>query len=121
MKGKVYDVDRAVREQVPLVRLRGKLYKVRSMTLQERITHIMAFAERQEELEQKAQQEGVDVQEELRVVFADAVHAALEDVPDDVASSLTEPEFKALTSAVNDARGLDIDVEGKVEDMDETT
>lgn len=126
---KVYDVDAAVLEVRPFILLRGQLYRVADLTMEARFRKRREYLERYSALleaerahaEAKAQQaEGgaerlVEVpkmpsEEDYRAYRILGISLALEGVPDDVAGTLTEREFEAVTAAVAKVKDEDTPV-----------
>lgn len=100
---KVYDVDAAIREQRPVVRLRGELYPVADHSVAERIAMTREKMELQVSLAER-EEAGEDVAKELMVLQGTAVQGMLEGVPDEVAQTLSEMEWEAVTTAWAAAR-----------------
>lgn len=125
MQAKVYDIDAAVARAVPRIRLRGVLYQLKDMSLRDRLRRLQDFQRRQQALVRKATtgkriktpQQEAEVEDSMQRIMADAIHEALDGVPQDVAESVTEMEFDAIIKAVNAARMTDVEVEGKVEEV----
>lgn len=104
---KIFSIDAAIARNRPQVELRGRLYPVRDMTLEERLRRMVDLYREQAALEADADPDEGAVRD-LRVR---AVHEALEGVPDEVAADLTELEFTLLTRAIKEAREMVIPLE----------
>jgi len=102
---KIYSVDAAIRDKLPLVELRGRLYRLRDFTIAERLERALAFKEEQEAAEKAAEEAGeVFDFEKLRDIAARVIQEAVVGVPDDVAKTVTELEFEIFKQAVVEAR-----------------
>lgn len=103
----VYSVDAAVGEWTALVELRGELYPVRDMTVEERLRKARELKDIEDRIEREVTAarergdlaDGDDDFETYREVVVRAVDNMLVGVPPDVSASLTEKEWDALTRA----------------------
>lgn len=111
---KVYDIDEAVLEQKPYIRLRGKLYPLRDMKVEERLRLMRSTFERQQELDQ-AGNDPNEAGKKLQDMLGEVLKQALEGVPDKVAESITELEFQAVQTAIAKARNIKLDIVAKNE------
>ena len=113
MTGKVFSIDQAIREQTPQVELRGELYKVRDMSVRDRMKAMLDLADTQADREAEAAEKVIaadQLWEHLQDIYAQAVQQVLEGVPDEVSGSITEAEFTLLQQAIALARGVELQV-----------
>ena len=107
---RIFSVDLALELQAPRVELRGVRYHCRSTTTKDRIILITSYlvaeakAISNTDRGQEMDEAGWDGVEDVK---ASVVKGLLEDVPDDVASGLSELEFKALLVQVQAAMTAD--------------
>lgn len=111
-------VDAALANSQPYIHFRGVDYPLRDGTVRERIERMLRFREEQEAAEaaedaerQSAESEGREIDQQavadrMQAIFAQAVQEALVGVPDEVASTVTEREFKLIQHAVSQAREM---------------
>lgn len=111
-------VDAALANSQPYIYFRGVDYPLRDGTVRERIERMLRFREEQEAAEaaedaerQSAESEGREIDQQavadrMQAIFAQAVQEALVGVPDEVASTVTEREFKLIQQAVSQAREM---------------
>lgn len=125
---RVFDVDAAVLEVRPLILLRGQTYRVADLTMEVRFRKRREYLERYSFLllaerahaeatgkNQEGDGETVAVppmpsEDDYRAYRILGISLALEGVPADVAGSLTEREFEAVTAAVKRAKDEDVPV-----------
>lgn len=123
---RIISIDEALEEQTPKIQYDGELYEVVDNTIEDRLKLAHEFRERQQQIEGTAeslQDEDVDDEEAdeqmdealetLQDIMADAVTRALKDFPEEKARNLTEREFAAIMTAVQQARNREIEPEEK--------
>lgn len=117
---KIYSIDNAINDNKPYVELRGRLYEVRDLTVRERLQKIMNFRDRQKKVEEEKGEDEELSFEDVQEIISDAVQEALVGVPDEVANSITEREWKALQKTIEAVQEdvFPIDVREE-EDVDE--
>lgn len=100
---RVYDVDEAVLNHRPQVRLRGVLYPMKDMSMADRISSMMDAERRQREIEEGAKDQAT-LRAGMKKMMGELVQRVLDNVPVEVAEDLTEWEFNALSNVINDVR-----------------
>lgn len=115
---KVYSVDSILDNNRPYVQLRGRYYEVRDISVRERLKKIDEFKRKQQEEENKIGKNEEDIKyEDIQSVIAEAIQTALVGVPDEVAESVTQSEWKVLQNVLADIHAREFPVES--EDVDE--
>lgn len=125
---KIYDVDAAIREQRPVIVLRGRKYELNLLTVREQIQYMLDTKAEQDtaqenlnnEAQVKAEAEGRDFAEvysemywdTLKPILAKALCSALVGIDPEILDSLSELEYKALQNAIrlarNDAENIEV-------------
>lgn len=109
MPGKTFSIDEAVLNARPGVILRGTRYLIRDFTLAERLERMIELQRQQQEIENVPEKaDPNDIRVKVSALLKEGVQQALEGVSDEVAESVTELEYKALTLAIARARDLTI-------------
>lgn len=114
---RVYDIDMALLEQRPMVRLRGEVYPVADKPVADRLRMARDKQNLMAEYRARAKDDPFDEQalRAMRTLQADAAQELLEGLPREVAESLSEREWLALNQSVLDALGVEPRVEAKNE------
>ena len=102
---RIFSVDVAVNDNRPYIEFRDRLWPLRDLTVAERLTRLVEFKEAQEARAAEIAEAGEELTfAHVQGICAQALMEALEDVPEEVAMSITEMEFEAFQAAVKAAR-----------------
>lgn len=106
---KVFDIDASIEAQRPRIRLRGKTYALRDITVEERMRLMYSAYNKQKELEDTIE-DTEKLGQLLREMISENLQLLLEDFPAEVADSVTQYEYQAIQDAAAKARDTRIDV-----------